>query len=137
MNNITITGRIGRDIEIRHLANGDPVGNFSIADDQGKDKPAIWWNVDLWGKRAESLAPYLLKGAKVTVSGEVTEREFTDKAGQQRKSMSVRVNNIDPFCGGKSESAPAPRQAAQQRQQTRQQPAHADTGFDDDMDVPF
>ena len=133
MNNITVTGRIGRDIEIRHMNNGDPVGGFSIADDQGKDKPAIWWSCDLWGKRAESLAPYLIKGQKVTVSGEVTEREYTDKQGQQKKVMSIRVNNIDPFCGGKADGQQAP------RQQAPRQPAPANGGGFDDTDdsIPF
>ena len=45
MNNITITGTLGRDMEQRAMPNGDPVGNFSVADSQGRDKPTIWWNV--------------------------------------------------------------------------------------------
>ena len=60
MNNIAITGNLGKDIEIRHLPDGTPIGNFSVADSQGKDKPAIWWSCSLFGKRCESLAPYLV-----------------------------------------------------------------------------
>ena len=61
MNNVTIVGRVGN-AETRYVPNGDPVLQFSVADDQGRDKPPIWWNCTLFGKRAESLAPYVSKG---------------------------------------------------------------------------
>jgi single-strand DNA-binding protein len=109
MNNITIAGKLGKDSEVRYLPNGDPLCSFSVADDfvaQG-NKHTIWWNCSLFGKRAESLSQYLTKGQAVTVSGSVTEREWTDKDGNKRKSMDVRVNDV-ALQGGKREAAPAP-----------------------------
>jgi single-strand DNA-binding protein len=134
MNSITIAGQLGKDIELRFLPNGDPVGNFSVADSQGKDKPTIWWRCSLFGKRAESLAPYLLKGQAVTVSGTVTEREY-QKDGATHKAMEIRVQDV-ALQGGKRDAAPAPRQApAPQRQAAA--PASG-SGFDDmDDDIPF
>ncbi|MDO4795547.1 MAG: single-stranded DNA-binding protein [Brachymonas sp.] len=127
MNNITITGNLGRDIEIRHLSDGTPIGSFSVADSQGKDKPAIWWNCGLYGKRCESLAPYLQKGQQVTVIGNVTEREWTDKSGQQRKSVDVRVIDI-ALQGGKPQQNTAAKAA----------PAQASGGIADmHDDCPF
>lgn len=136
MNIITIAGSLGKDAEIRFLPNGDPVCNFSVADSQGKDKPTIWWNCALFGKRAESLSQYLTKGQSVTIAGQVTERAYTDKDGQQRKSIDVRVNDI-ALQGGKreqsSEAQPAQRQPARQ---AASKPAPS--GFDDmDDDIPF
>ena len=108
MNSICITGTLGRDLELRKMPNGDSVGSFSVADSQGRDKPTIWWNCQLFGKRADSLAQYLTKGQKVTVVGNLTEREWTDKDGNKRKQMDVRVNDI-ALQGGKREgAAPAP-----------------------------
>lgn len=128
MNNITVAGTLGRNAEIRVMPNGDPVASFSVADSQGKDKPTIWWGCQLFGKRAQSLAPYLVKGGAVTVSGNVTEREWTDKDGQQRKSMEIRVSDL-ALQGGKREAAPAPKAKAA--------PANSG-GFEDmDSDVPF
>jgi single-strand DNA-binding protein len=109
MNNITITGTLGRDMEQRVMPNGDPVGNFSVADSQGREKPTIWWNCQLFGKRVSALAPYLMKGQQVTVAGTVTEREWTDKEGGKRKQMDVRVNDI-ALQGGKRDQSEAPRQ---------------------------
>lgn len=103
MNNITIAGALGKDAEMRYLANGDPVASFSVADSQEREKPTIWWSCSLFGKRAESLSQYLVKGQAVTVSGTVSEREWTDKDGQKRKSMDIRVADV-ALQGGKREN---------------------------------
>ena len=94
MNSICVAGNLTKDAELKHLNNGDAVLNFSIADSQGKDKTAIFWNCQLFGKRAESLVQYLTKGQAVAVSGSVSEREWTDKDGNTKKSMNVRVNEV-------------------------------------------
>lgn len=132
MNIITITGTLGRDMETRHMPNGDPVGNFSVADSQGRDKPTIWWNCQLFGKRVSALAPYLVKGQQVTVAGNITEREWTDKDGGKRKQMEIRVSDL-ALQGGKREqsaapSSPTPSKAA---------PAGFDSEFDDGSEIPF
>lgn len=133
MNIITVAGQLGKDAEIRYLPNGDPVASFSVADSQGKDKPTIWWRASLFGKRAESLGPYLTKGQAVTISGAITAREYTDKDGQQKKVHEVRVNDL-ALQGGKREgAAPAQRQAPAPAQRKA-----GGSGFDDmDDDVPF
>lgn len=112
MNNITIAGNLTRDAEIRYLPNGDAVASFAVADNQGKDKPAIFWNCSLFGKRGESLAQYLTKGTSVTVSGNITEREY-EKDGQKRKAQDIRVSDV-ALQGGQrqQEAAPAPRRQA-------------------------
>jgi single-strand DNA-binding protein len=109
MNSITVAGSLGRDAELRHLPNGDAVLNFSVADSAGRDKPTIWWNCQLFGKRAESLAQYLTKGQAVAVSGSVSEREWTDKDGNTKKSMNVRVNEV-ALQGKREEAKPKPAQ---------------------------
>jgi single-strand DNA-binding protein len=138
MNVITVAGQLGKDAEIRYMPNGDPIASFYVADSQGKDKPTIWWRCSLFGKRAESLANYLLKGQAVTVSGVVTEREYTDKDGTQKKAQEIRVNDV-ALQGGKREEAPQ-RSAPSQRPSSKPAPAPASSGFKDDFDpsdIPF
>lgn len=120
MNVITVAGSLGRDAELKYLQNGDAVTNFSVADSAGRDKPTIWWSCQLFGKRAESLSQYLKKGQSVTVSGSVTEREWTDKDGNTKKSMNVRVNEV-ALMGGRREEEAKPKRF----------------NDDDDSDVPF
>ena len=128
MNSLTITGNLGKDAELRSLNDGTPFLSFSVADSQGRDKPTIWWECALFGKRAESLQQYLTKGQQVTVVGTVSEREWTDRDGDKRKSMSVRVGDL-ALQGGRRDAEP-------QRAQSR--PTQRDSSFNDvDSDVPF
>lgn len=132
MNSITVAGTLGKDMEIRTMPNGDPVGSFSVADSQGRDKPSIWWNCQLFGKRVPALAPYLLKGQQVTVVGTVTERDWIDKEGGKRKQMEIRVSDL-ALQGGKREQSAEPAQAL--RAAPAAAPAFAG-GLDSD-DIPF
>lgn len=134
MNNLTVAGQLGRDAEVRFLPNGDPVANFSIADSQGKDKDAIWWNCQLFGKRAESLAQYLTKGQSVTITGSVSQRKYTDKNGVEKISTDVRVNDV-ALQGGKREATQS--QQPQQPQQRQQAPQPSNSGGFADMDDDF
>jgi single-strand DNA-binding protein len=127
MNSITIAGGLGRDAEIKYLNNGDPICSFSVADSQGRDKPTIWWNCSLFGKRAEALAQYLTKGQSVTVVGTITEREWADKEGNKRKSMDVRVSEIS-LQGGRKDAEP--------QEERRAAPKPAPVDIDED-ELPF
>ena len=127
MNSISISGSLGKDSEMKYLNNGDPICNFSIADSMGRDKGTIWWNCTLFGKRAESLSQYLIKGQAVTVIGSITEREWQDKEGNKRKSMDVRVNDV-ALQGGRRDAEP--------QEERRQAPKPAQTDIDD-SDLPF
>lgn len=128
MNVISISGQLGKDAEQKFLPDGTALLNFSVADSQGKDKPTIWWNCTIFGKRAESgLAQYLTKGQPVTVNGNVTMREWTDKDGTKRVSYDIRVGDV-ALQGGKRDDAP-------QRPAQRQAAAPADDFAD--QDIPF
>lgn len=122
MNSITIAGNISKDAEIRYTTSGDPVANFSIADNQGKDKEALFWSAGLYGKRAESLAKYLVKGQAVTVTGTVSTNKYTDRNGIERIGYNIRISDV-ALQGGKKEGSEKP----------QDRPAKAE--FNDD--VPF
>lgn len=132
MNVISISGNLGKDCEVRALNDGTPVASFSVADSQGKDKPAIWWNCSLFGKRADTLSQYLTKGQQVTVNGTVSEREYTDKDGQKRKVFDIRVNDVALQGGRRDEQQP---QTQQRPAPTRPTKTVANGDFDDD--IPF
>lgn len=100
------------------------MANFSIADQQGKDKEPIWWNCALFGKRAESLSPYLAKGQAVTISGTVYTNAYKDKNGIDRIGYNVRVNDV-ALQGQKRDSEP------------KQEKPKGSQSFDDMGDCPF
>lgn len=97
MKSITIAGGIGRDAELRTTQNGDKVAGFSVAVDDGvgQNKGTIWFDVSIWGKRAEALAQYLTKGSRVAVSGDLGMREHNGKT-----YLTVRADQITLLGGG-------------------------------------
>ena len=133
MNSISIAGVLGKDPELKQVGQ-DQVLSFTVADSQGKEKPTLWWNCQLWGKRATTLQQYMAKGQKVTVSGNVQMREYTDKNGDKKTAMDVRVNDVALQGGG--EQTP---KAAPARQPQRPSSPQQAGGFEDfpDSDVPF
>ena len=68
MAHITGAFRLGRDAELRYTpGKNEPVINLALAFNWGQkgedgNRPSQWIEASLWGKRAEALAPYLLKG---------------------------------------------------------------------------
>ena len=79
MNLITIAGTLGKDCQTRTTQTGDSVTGFSVAVNEGKDK-TTWFNCSYWGERGTKVAPYLLKGKRVTLSGRVSARCHEGKA---------------------------------------------------------
>jgi single-strand DNA-binding protein len=129
MNNWNFTGNLGNAAEQKHTSGGDSVVSFSVAVKSGYGDKATttWARCSMFGKRGESVLPYLNKGQLVGVSGEMTAREWKDKEGQTKTSIEVRVNDLTLL--GKSEGN------SQQAPQRSAQPASKPT-FDDEQ-IPF
>lgn len=91
---LMILGRLGRDLELNGSGQSAR-GSFSVATDRSKknrdgewEKETQWFNCTVWGKRAESLAPHMLKGTAVFVEGEV--REYQKKDGSMGWGVDVK-----------------------------------------------
>ena len=117
MNSWSFTGNLGRDAEQRYTQSGDSVVSFSVGVKAGfGDKATTTWaNCSMFGKRGESVAPYLKKGALVGISGELNNREYQDKEGQKRYSLDVRVSDLT-LLGGKQSGDSAPSQTQRNAQ---------------------
>ena len=99
MQSIFITGRLGKDAELRSTQNGDQVCSFNLAVDQGwgDRKTTNWFRVSYWGKRGAGIQPYLLKGTQLAVQGDLEIGEWEGKP-----QFDVRANNVD-LMGGRTE----------------------------------
>src|SRR5437762_9051997 len=101
VNKVILVGNLGRDAELRYTPGGAAVAKFSLAttevwnDKAGqRQERTEWHNIDLWGKQAESLSEYLVKGKQVYVEGRLQTDEYTDKEGVKRKSTKVRCDRV-------------------------------------------
>ena len=128
----TIVGRIVKDAELRFTAKGDAVLGFTVASDvgYGDKKHAVFTNCSMWGKRGEGVAPYVLKGAPVTVIGEMDQRKW-ETAEKSGTSLECRVSELI-LQGSKGDA----KNEAPQAQGFRQQPETKMDDFADDP-IPF
>ena len=86
-NTITITGRLGADVDLRFTQSGKAVANLRLAHSRRKqvngtwedDGPTLWLDVTVWEGRAERIAETAHKGDELLVTGALTVREHEGK----------------------------------------------------------
>lgn len=108
---VILIGNLGRDAEMKYSQQGSPLLEFSIAVNEalrgrtvsGNEK-TDWYRVTLWGKQAETLKTYLLKGKQVFVDGRLRIRDYVDREGKNRYSLEVTADNVQ-LLGGRVDQA--------------------------------
>ena len=102
INSVAISGNLTRDSELRALANGTSVLTFGVAvNERVKNQQTGEWEdrpnfVDcvIFGTRADALQRYLVKGARVAVTGRLRYSSW-EKNGQKRSKLEVIADNVD------------------------------------------
>ncbi|MBQ4913716.1 single-stranded DNA-binding protein [Maribacter sp. MMG018] len=100
-NKVQLIGNLGQDPEIITMENGTKLAKFSLATTESyknakgeKVDDTQWHNVVAWGKTAEIVETYLLKGKQVAVEGKLTHRSYETKEGEKRYITEVRCNEL-------------------------------------------
>ena len=137
MNIFAFTGNLGSNAEQRYTQSGDSIVSFNVAVKAGFGDKAVttWVKCNLWGKRGESLMPYLNKGQLVGISGELANRKWQDKDGQDRYSLEVRVNELDLLGIGAGRAAGKEEGSQEPEQRNKKAPQQAASDFDEQ--IPF
>ncbi len=107
VNKVILVGNLGRDAELRFTAGGAAVSTLNLAttevwnDKQGqKQEKTEWHRIVLWGKQAESLQEYLVKGKQIYVEGRLQTRQWDDKDGNKRYTTEIKADRITLLGGG-------------------------------------
>lgn len=107
VNKVILVGNLGRDAELKYTPGGAPVARVSLAttevwnDKSGqRQEKTEWHSIDIWGKQAESLSEYLVKGKQVYIEGRLQTREWNDKDGNKRKTTDIRADRVVLLGGG-------------------------------------
>lgn len=97
INTITVTGNVGKDAVLRVTPNGKHIATFSLPAKSGfgEREKVSWLNCKLFGAMAEKLSQGIIKGAKVTVTGEFVLEEWTRQDGAQAQMATILVRDID------------------------------------------
>lgn len=135
INTIIVSGNVGKDAVLRVTPNGKHIASFSIPAKTGfgENEKTSWLNCKMFGAMAEKLSAAVVKGAKVTVSGEFVIEEWTRQDGSAAQTPTILVRDIDlPPRSGQQQSAAQPQR---QQQSSTPQPSEPPMNFDDE--IPF
>jgi single-strand DNA-binding protein len=119
--------RLGRDAELKYLQSGMQILNLSACYSYGTKqadgyRKSQWIDCAMFGKQAEALAPYLLKGTQLMLTLEDVAIQTFESNGQTKSKLVSRVLKVD-FAGG-----------AKQEVKAEEKP---DYSSDEYKDIPF
>lgn len=148
INHVVLVGRLTRNAELKYTNNGQAVSKFGLAINQRRKKDDQWvdeahfFDIVLWGKTAESLNQYLVKGKQVGIEGQLRQNRW-EQDGQARSKVEISATNV-MLLGGGSGGRPGQGAPAEGRSGAAAPPGGADfpeggqaapDNFEDD--IPF
>lgn len=143
LNKFYVIGRLTKDVgsdpngrDFGYLQNGTCKAVMSIANNRSRKSGDQWidevsyFDITIFGKRAESLKPYLVKGTQVCVEAVLKQDSWKDKEGHSRSQINIIAESIQFFGGKKDEGSFKP-------VEDKPEEFHEDLPYADDEDISF
>ena len=105
MNNVNLIGRLTRDADLAYTPSGLACAKASLAVNRSKKENGQWveevsyFDVTIWGKTAENLKQYLLKGKQVAIEGSLKQDRWKDADGNNRSHVKIIASNVQLLGG--------------------------------------
>lgn len=99
LNHVVLIGRLTRDAELKYTNTGAAVSKFSLAVNRRRRSGDQWieeanyFDIVLWGKTAEVLSQYLIKGKEIALEGELHQNRW-EQDGHPRSKVEIIANTI-------------------------------------------
>jgi single-strand DNA-binding protein len=139
INHVVLVGNLTRNAELKYTNSGMAISTFSLAVNQRRKKDDQWvdeahfFDIEYWGKAAEAVNQYLVKGKQVGVEGSLRQDRW-EKDGQSRSKVKITASNIMLLGGRPQGQAPGAGPEPSGAQEPVEGGPPADT-FEDD--IPF
>lgn len=99
-NKVQLIGHVGKDPIVKSI-NASKVANFTMATNEvyynekkEKVETTYWHNITAWGKSAEIIEKFVVKGKEIAVEGKLSSRSYDDKDGVKKYVTEVVVSEI-------------------------------------------
>jgi single-strand DNA-binding protein len=99
-NRVQLIGHVGQEPEIKNLESGK-VANFTIATNENytnakgeKVEQTEWHRITAWGKLADLIDKYVIKGKEIAIEGKLTHRSYDDKDGNKRYITEIVATDL-------------------------------------------
>jgi single-strand DNA-binding protein len=103
INQLTISGNLTSDPDLRHLHSGQALCKIRIAhNERVKLADGSWisqpqyFDVTIWSAIGEWVAANVAKGDQVVIAGRLRWREYDTAAGDKRQAIDITADSIVP-----------------------------------------
>lgn len=99
INNVVLTGRLTKEVDLRYTSNGTAVGSFTLAversfKNQQGERETDFINCVMWRKSAENFANFTRKGSLVGIEGKIQTRNYENQQGQRVYVTEIVAENF-------------------------------------------
>jgi single-strand DNA-binding protein len=118
INSLVIVGRLTRDCgsdpngrDFTYTQGGMCIARVSIAVNRSQKQNGQWvdvanfFDVTIFGKTAENLKPYFVKGRQIVVSGHLQQERWKDQNGQNKSKISIIADDVQLAGGGNNNAS--------------------------------
>lgn len=109
LNVMSVICSVVKNVEVKYLQNGTTVGNFVVGWNNyskganERNEKACYIDVTLFGKQVDNLKQYLVKGARIGITGKLDQQSWNDQVGQKHTKHILIADSIQ-LLGGNSTS---------------------------------
>ena len=140
INNVTLVGRLTKDVELKYTPANQAVVQFVLAVNRtfknaNGERETDFINVVIWRQSAENFAKWAKKGALIGITGRIQTRNYENAQGQRVYMTEVIAENFQML---ESRNQQQGQQQATQQQAKQPDPFSGGTPMNlNDDDLPF
>ena len=100
-NKVQLIGHVGQEPEIKTFEGGKKLANITLATNESytnakgeKVEQTEWHRLTAWGKTADLIESYVIKGKEIAIEGKLSHRSYDDKDGVKRYITEVIISEL-------------------------------------------
>ncbi len=100
-NKVQLIGNVGNDPEIKTFDGGKKLAKLNVATNESyknekgeKVEETQWHSLIAWGKTADIIEKYVVKGKEIAIEGKLTHRSYEDKTGEKRYVTEIVIDEL-------------------------------------------
>ena len=127
INNVTLVGRLTKDVELKYTPANQAVVQFTLAVNRtfknaNGERESDFINCVIWRQSAENFANFVKKGALVGITGRIQTRNYENQQGQRVYVTEVIAENFQMLESRNQQQGQQHEQPQQAKQQQVKQP---------------
>ena len=127
INNVTLVGRLTKDVELKYTPANQAVAQFTLAVNRtfknaNGERESDFINCVIWRKSAENFANFAKKGALIGITGRIQTRNYENQQGQRVYITEVIAENFQMLESRNQQQGQQQAQPQQAKQQQVKQP---------------